>query len=222
MLPGGWALPGPKDILDRTADQINNPHHGYPAWNWSIPVGTPIYAIRGGTVISLTTNPYNCAGQTACNKCGLGVVVEDQDATQWTYCHGSAQHVNIGDTVTAGQQILSAGNTGNSTGPHVHIAIRAAGLDRCLPVESTSTRMRIEPIRRLGAGPGKCSDSRARYFRRWSLSSIPATAKPALTSLGPAHGSGSRSSTGWLRGLLHAAMATRSRLSFWRRSAFWR
>jgi murein DD-endopeptidase MepM/ murein hydrolase activator NlpD len=130
-LPGGWALPGPKDVLDRTADQINNPHHGYPAWDWSIPVGTPIYAIRGGTVISLTTNPYNCAGQTACNKCGLGVIVEDQEATQWTYCHGSAQHVNIGDTVTAGQQILSSGNTGNSTGPHVHIAIRAVGLDRC-------------------------------------------------------------------------------------------
>jgi hypothetical protein len=130
-LPGGWALPGPRDILDRTADQLDDPHHDYPAWDWAIPTGTPIYAIRGGTVTALTTTPYNCAGHANCNKCGLGVVITDDHGAQWTYCHGSAHHVNQGDTVTAGQQILTSGNTGNSTGPHLHLAIRVNGVNRC-------------------------------------------------------------------------------------------
>jgi hypothetical protein len=127
----GWALPGPRDVLERTADEINNPHHDYPAWDWGIPIGTPVYAIRGGTVISITSNPYNCAGSSTCEACGLGVTIADEAGVQWTYCHGSAQHVNHSDTVTAGQQILSSGNSGNSTGPHVHIGIRTVGVARC-------------------------------------------------------------------------------------------
>jgi hypothetical protein len=130
-LSGGWALPGPRDVLERTADEIDNPHHDYPAWDWGIPVGTPVYAIRGGTVIAITSNPYNCAGSSTCEACGLGVTIADEQGVQWTYCHGSAQYVNQGDSVTAGQQILSSGNSGNSTGPHVHIGIRTAGVARC-------------------------------------------------------------------------------------------
>jgi len=130
-LPGGWSLPGPRDVIERNADQLNAPHHDYPAWDWGIPTGTPVYAVRGGTVIALTTSPYNCAGHTSCNDCGLGVIINDEQGVQWTYCHGSAHHVNQGDTVTAGQQILSSGNTGNSTAPHLHLAIRTAGIARC-------------------------------------------------------------------------------------------
>jgi len=130
-LPGGWALPGPKALLDRTADQINAPHHDHPAWDWPIPVGTPVYAIRGGTVIGVSTNPYNCAGQTTCEACGLGVTIADAQGVRWTYCHGSALHVNQDQTVAAGQQILDSGNSGNSTGPHLHVGIQTNGVARC-------------------------------------------------------------------------------------------
>ena len=41
----------------RTADQLDDPHHDYPAWDWAIPTGTPIYAIRGGTVVAITNEP---------------------------------------------------------------------------------------------------------------------------------------------------------------------
>jgi hypothetical protein len=130
-LPGGWALPGPRALLERTADQIGAPHHDHPAWDWPIPIGTPVFAIRGGTVVGISSNPSNCAGQTSCEACGLGVTIADAQAVRWTYCHGSALHVNQGDTVTAGQQILDSGNSGNSTGPHLHIGIQTNGVARC-------------------------------------------------------------------------------------------
>ena len=130
-LPGGWALPGPRDLLDATADQINNPHHDYPAWDWSIPTGTPIYAVRGGTVVSLSTNPNNCYRQTGCAACGLGVIIDDDQGVRWTYCHGSAINTRQGDRIKAGQQILTSGSTGNSTGPHLHLAIEVNGVKRC-------------------------------------------------------------------------------------------
>ncbi len=130
-LPGGWALPGPRDVLDATAGQLDDPHHDYPAWDWSIPIGTPIYAVRGGTVTAVTTEDRNCAGVAACQACGLGVIVTEPDGVQWTYCHGSAQTVGPGDSIAAGQQLLVSGNTGNSTGPHLHLAIRIDGVGRC-------------------------------------------------------------------------------------------
>jgi hypothetical protein len=130
-LPGGWALPGPRALLDRTADQINAPHHDHPAWDWPIPIGTPVYAIRAGTVIGVSANPNNCAGQTTCDACGLGLTIADAQGVQWTYCHGSQRLVNQGETVTAGQQILASGNSGNSTGPHLHIGIAVDGVARC-------------------------------------------------------------------------------------------
>lgn len=130
-LPGGWALPGPRDLMERTADQLDNPHHDHPAWDWAIPTGTPVYAVRGGTVLAITTTPYNCAGRGSCDPCGLGVTIADEQGVQWTYCHGSEHHVQQGEAVTAGQQILSSGNTGSSTGPHLHLAIRTNGIARC-------------------------------------------------------------------------------------------
>lgn len=131
VLAGGWWLPGPRAVLDATADQIDNPHHDHPAWDWAIPQGTPVYAVRGGTVIGHSDNPHNCNGQATCDACGLGLTIVDEQGVQWTYCHGSAHHVRQGDTVAAGQQILDSGNTGNSTGPHLHLAIRADGIARC-------------------------------------------------------------------------------------------
>ncbi|MCU0310696.1 MAG: peptidoglycan DD-metalloendopeptidase family protein [Acidimicrobiales bacterium] len=131
VLPGGWSLPGPRDLLEQTADQFDNPHHDYPAWDWAIPTGTPIFAMRAGTVTALSTNPHNCYSQTGCVACGLGVTISDSDGVTWTYCHGSALNVGVGDRVEPGQQILTSGNSGNSTGPHLHLGISASGRARC-------------------------------------------------------------------------------------------
>ncbi len=131
LVADGWALPGPREVLDATADQIDNPHHDYPAWDWAIPAGTPIYAIRGGTVVAITNNPYNCYRQAGCEACGLGVTINDDLGSSWTYCHGSAIHVAIGDPIAAGRQLLSSGNSGNSSGPHLHLGLKVDAVSRC-------------------------------------------------------------------------------------------
>lgn len=151
VLPGGWALPGPRALLEATADQIDKPHHDYPAWDWTIPTGTPIYAIRGGTVTSISTTAHNCHGWERCQRCGLGATITDNDGAQWTYCHGSALHVRPGQQVQAGEQILTSGNSGNSTGPHLHLSIRVDGTLRCPQslVSELAERQEGRPVRGL-------------------------------------------------------------------------
>lgn len=135
-LANGFAYPGPADLF--VLAPVDSPHHDYPAWDWPIPVGTPIYAIRGGRVTATMYWPYNwwdhgCGADSAgCSSCGIGVTIEDEAGTRWTYCHGDALTVALGDTVIAGQQVLVSGNTGRSSGPHLHLQIRTAeGTLRC-------------------------------------------------------------------------------------------
>ena len=123
----GYAIPGPADLF-AVAD-VWAPHAGYPAWDWLIPVGTPIYAIRGGTVTTVQYWSHNwwdegCGtNPTGCHTCGIGVTIIDSDGNHWAYCHGTAVHGTEGQVVTPGTQILTSGNTGRSGAPHVHLEI---------------------------------------------------------------------------------------------------
>lgn len=134
----GWALPGPRQLLEATAVQLDNPHAADPAWDWIIPTGTPIYAIRAGAVARVTRWNHNwwdtgCGTQGGgdCTTCGIGVTIVDNDSVRWTYCHGSNVHVAEGQTIQAGQQILTSGNTGRSGTPHVHLEIRINDVQHC-------------------------------------------------------------------------------------------
>jgi murein DD-endopeptidase MepM/ murein hydrolase activator NlpD len=130
-IDGDWSLPGPIALIEQNPNALNNPHAEYPAWDWMIPVGTPIYAVRSGTVTTVRTWAHNwwdqgCGtlGGGDCTTCGIGVTITDPTGVRWTYCHGSQLTTHAGATITAGQQILSSGNTGRSSGPHLHIEIR--------------------------------------------------------------------------------------------------
>lgn len=113
---GGWSTPLPADTID-LAD-LDNPHHDFPALDIPVATGTPITAIRGGTVSYVG------------GDCGLGISVTDAAGVRWKYCHSSARLVDEGATVTAGQVIARSGSTGNSSGPHLHLEILAGSL-RC-------------------------------------------------------------------------------------------
>jgi soluble lytic murein transglycosylase-like protein len=128
---GQWALPGPRALVDRNPRALNYPHHDYPAIDWGIPTGTPIYAVRSGTVAAVYDNPLNCYLQDPCRSCGIGVTITDADGNRWTYCHGSRQLSPEGAKVQAGSQILVSGNSGNSSGPHLHLEIRVNGRQVC-------------------------------------------------------------------------------------------
>ena len=137
-LPGGWSLPGPRELIEANPSVLDAPHHDYPAWDWIIPVNTPIYAVRGGTVVNIQAWPHNwwtsgCGdtGGGACSTCGLGVTIRDVEGVRWTYCHGSNATVALNDEVEAGRQIMWSGNTGRSGTPHLHLEIRVGGARRC-------------------------------------------------------------------------------------------
>lgn len=81
------------------------------------PSGTPIYAAASGTVIFSGWK----------GTLGKFIVVNHGNGIQTYYAHCSTLLVSKGDTVTAGQQIAKVGNTGRSTGPHLHFEIRLNG-----------------------------------------------------------------------------------------------
>ena len=125
-------------MIDANPAVLGYPHSGEPAWDWIIPVGTPIYAVHDGTVANVRTWNKNwwdvgCGteGGGECDTCGIGLTIQDTDGVRWTYCHGSALTVAVGQHVAAGQQVLWSGNTGRSGAPHVHLEIRVDGIQRC-------------------------------------------------------------------------------------------
>ena len=74
------------------------------------PIGTPIYAAADGTVSD--------AGPAA--GFGLWVKVRHDDGTETVYGHVNDFSVQPGQRVSAGEQIATVGNRGQSTGPHLH------------------------------------------------------------------------------------------------------
>lgn len=113
-----WALPVPRNAVPRS--EYTRPHHTYPAIDIRVPVGTPTYAVRAGTVTRINDS-----------SCGLGISLAGTDGATYNYCHLSAWSVASGTTVSPGQRIGTSGNTGNTTGPHLHLQIRAGGVLRC-------------------------------------------------------------------------------------------
>ena len=87
-------------------------------------IGTPVLAASDGVVIS--AGPY--AGY------GNMVKVRHSDGTVTLYGHLSSWQVEVGQRVWAGDQIAKMGNTGNSTGPHLHFEVHLNGTDRVDPV----------------------------------------------------------------------------------------
>ena len=99
---------GPRDLLGMSF------HHGV---DIPCPTGTPIVASESGTVIT--------AGWSY--SLGNYVVIDHGGGMTTVYGHNSSFAVSAGTVVSKGQVIAYAGSTGQSTGPHCHIAVRING-----------------------------------------------------------------------------------------------
>lgn len=84
----------------------------------SVPEGTPIRAAASGTVI--LASAYGGYGNYTCIDHGSGLST--------CYGHQSAFAVSTGQKVSQGQVIGYSGNTGASTGPHLHFEVRINGV----------------------------------------------------------------------------------------------
>lgn len=79
----------------------------------------------GGAVIATAAGIVSWAGQ----RWGYGLLVEIEHGDGWVtrYAHNGDVQVAIGEVVTKGQRIASIGNTGRSTGSHVHYEVLKNG-----------------------------------------------------------------------------------------------
>jgi len=111
-------VPVPRSALPRS--EYDDPHHDYPALDLPVGTGTSAYAVVGGTATPISSS-----------SCGLGMSLAGSDGGSYTYCHFSSRAFTSARSVSAGTRIGYTGNTGNSTGPHLHLQIRAGGALRC-------------------------------------------------------------------------------------------
>ncbi|MFE1031669.1 M23 family metallopeptidase [Streptomyces sp. NPDC058807] len=84
--------------------------------DFPVSYGTTVMAATDGTVRTQYNSAY-----------GNMMIVTAKDGTETWYCHLSSYQVPSGTTVKAGDAIAFSGNSGNSTGPHLHFEVRPSG-----------------------------------------------------------------------------------------------
>ncbi|GGX98331.1 hypothetical protein GCM10010358_60070 [Streptomyces minutiscleroticus] len=87
--------------------------------DFAVPSGTKVVAAHGGTVVKAGGN-----GAGDGPAYGNAVVIRHGNGTYSQYAHLSRIEVKVGQVVTTGRRIALSGNTGNSSGPHLHFEIR--------------------------------------------------------------------------------------------------
>lgn len=81
-------------------------------------IGTPVAAFADGTV--------DFIGES--ETYGLYIQLDHGNGVKTFYCHCSALYAQKGESVSAGQTIAAVGDTGNATGPHLHLEVKQDGV----------------------------------------------------------------------------------------------
>ena len=110
-----WPLSGGYTLTSNFGGRWGTTHEGI---DLGVSVGTTVMAADGGTV---TYSGYSGAY-------GYLVIIDHQNGMETRYAHNSELLVSVGDKVYQGQSIAKSGNTGRSTGPHLHFEVRVGGV----------------------------------------------------------------------------------------------
>jgi membrane-bound lytic murein transglycosylase B len=99
---------------------VGHTHHDYPAADIAAPEGTQLYALSDGIVETAWASPEG--------GCGIGFTMHTTDGLSWTYCHLAYLEPSVaaGLPLTAGQPVGLVGQTGDATGPHLHLQLQPA------------------------------------------------------------------------------------------------
>ena len=108
-----YKLPIPGSVLTQGV-------HGSNGVDFGAPVGTTVKAALSGEVILAKKDGAYNGGY------GNYIVIKHSNGTQTLYAHLSSVSVAVGESVSTGEVIGKSGNTGRSTGPHLHFEVRGA------------------------------------------------------------------------------------------------
>ncbi|MFE5580000.1 M23 family metallopeptidase [Kitasatospora sp. NPDC056531] len=113
-----WSAPAPDAPISNPYGVADSEYAaGYHTGvDFAVDPGTPVLAVGDATVVSATRD----------GAYGKEVVLRLTDGHFAQYAHLSALSVSAGDHVPAGERVGLSGNTGNSTGPHLHFEIRTS------------------------------------------------------------------------------------------------
>lgn len=115
--PPAWVGPmgGPYRLTSRFGPRWGGVHHGL---DFAAPIGTPLRSLSTGVVTDVKTGH---------GVYGTYIDVKFTDGSLARYAHLSRADVALGAKVGAGQTIGLSGNSGRSTGPHLHLEIHPHG-----------------------------------------------------------------------------------------------
>lgn len=99
-------------------DPIDGKIRYHNATDYAMVVGTNLYSIFNGVVVR-SDNNGDGYGENIKIDCGNGIILH--------YAHLSKRYVEVGDVVKQNQLIGLSGNTGRSTGPHLHMGLEYNG-----------------------------------------------------------------------------------------------
>ena len=118
-----YVLPA-KGTLTSSFGERLSPLTGEPGFHYGVDIaadeGTPIEAFADGTVRETGESSY-----------GKYLIVDHVDGFSTLYAHCSSISAAVGEKVSCGSEIAQVGQTGNATGPHLHLEIwrNGAALD---------------------------------------------------------------------------------------------
>ena len=115
------------------------------AIDFVMPVGTGVYAARSGVVIEVASEYFESGVDLATDGSRANIVrVLHPDGTMALYAHLNWNSIRVvpGQRVARGEHLADSGNTGFSTGPHLHFVVQrnAGGIMESVPVEFAGPR----------------------------------------------------------------------------------
>lgn len=92
----------------------------------AMPIGTPVHAARGGVVMDVEDDYYKHGVEQAYKSRANSIRILHDDGSMAVYAHLALEKAQVypGLEVAAGQLIAYSGNTGYSSGPHLHFAVQ--------------------------------------------------------------------------------------------------
>ena len=137
---------------------------GVYAIDFELPIGTPLVAVRGGTIVAVRDTFVDGNDRDLEENY---VMVRHADSTVARYIHltkGGAL-VRPGDVVRQGQRIALSGNTGQTGGPHLHFDVQRCGPNLPPAYNALPCGMTV-PLTFRGAGANACGLVPGRRYAR--------------------------------------------------------